>query len=464
MLNYILKSISYPKKSQVTVYIFTVMATLVLTAFIVIEVGKTAKDKTHSDNAADAGALAGGSVMATGFNYFSDDNNSQHDTQQDYERKKYKEEQNRHDEIILGNDTDIYTHMDSSGSSSGSSSSGNSSGNGNANYLGLSQPQGPATDGEAAKLDDKAAEEAEKNLRNSSKAQEAENLYQKWADDRQQKRRDTLDGSNTNDYVDTALSQAYKILFQNAGVSHRLGRAGQKMYSAFLQSLEPGSVQSGMPKTFFWVDGSGRAHMVTGIVCIEPATNHDLKVTPNTLTAQKNLTKTAVTEYQSVANHSKAAAKHHTSAQAYWDLGDVTQAEYEDMMGDNEINQALAALETAKTARTNWMIGEGGRGTAGASENGRSKASSSGGDDNDDILEYVNDIQHSRTVQAMTFQFHMGSPIKSVYGDMDTMTFYPPVQSSAVANFNYTGQGNIHRSGNAEGSDPKQECGLVAAF
>jgi hypothetical protein len=103
----ILKAISYPKKGQVTVYIFTVMATLALTAFIIIEVGKTAKDKTHSDNAADAGALAGCSVMATGFNYFSDDNGNEHDNQQEKERHKYKDMQIKNDKIMRKNDGDI---------------------------------------------------------------------------------------------------------------------------------------------------------------------------------------------------------------------------------------------------------------------------------------------------------------------------------------------------------------------
>jgi hypothetical protein len=57
----------------------------------------------------------------------------------------------------------------------------------------------------------------------------------------------------------------------------------------------------------------------------------------------------------------------------------------------------------------------------------------------------------------------MGSPVKSIIGDIDVMTFYPPVQASAMATFNYTGRGRINR-GQDSGSDPNYECGLMAAF
>ncbi|MDD4182869.1 MAG: hypothetical protein PHT53_03505 [Candidatus Omnitrophica bacterium] len=73
---------------------------------------------------------------------------------------------------------------------------------------------------------------------------------------------------------------------------------------------------------------------------------------------------------------------------------------------------------------------------------------------------YIKDIHHSRTVSAMSFQFHMGSPIKSVYGDMDTMTFYPPVQSSAVSTFNYDGSGKI----DGKSASSSHSSGLISAF
>jgi hypothetical protein len=331
----------------------------------------------------------------------------------------------------------------------------------------------PPSNDKAAAEDGKAAKEAATNAQNATKVQGEQDKYQKYADDRQKNRRETLDDSNTSDYMDTALSQAYKILFQNAGVSHRLGRAGQQAYSSFLQSLEPGSVQSCEPKTFFWVDGSGRPHMVTGVVCIESAQNQQLRVTPKTLSQEQALTTQAQTQYTLAQTHSLAAQGNHTTSKTEWDLWVSTwhiphliAAFKYNFLGDTDIDNANNALTQAIKARSQWMEGEAGRDKNHSEENanGKPKESSNSGDDSDDILMYVNDIHHTRTVQAMTFQFHMGSPVKSIYGDIDTMTFYPPVQSSAVATFNYTGEGNIHRSGSEEGSDPKHECGLIAAF
>ena len=47
---------------------------MIILAFVVINIGKTAKDKTYADNAADAGALSAASVMAYAFNYVAEAN------------------------------------------------------------------------------------------------------------------------------------------------------------------------------------------------------------------------------------------------------------------------------------------------------------------------------------------------------------------------------------------------------
>jgi hypothetical protein len=96
----------------------------------------------------------------------------------------------------------------------------------------------------------------------------------------------------------------------------------------------------------------------------------------------------------------------------------------------------------------------------GLNENDDNKQRSQSSDLDNESPKYIKDIHHSRTVQSMCFQFHMGSPVKSVYGDIDTMTFYPPVQSSAVATFNYDGSGEIDGK-NAKSS---HEAGLISAF
>jgi hypothetical protein len=67
------------RKAQVTVYIFSVMASLIVAAFMMINIGKTAKDKTFADNAADSAALATASAMAQGFNSVSQNNGNDTD-------------------------------------------------------------------------------------------------------------------------------------------------------------------------------------------------------------------------------------------------------------------------------------------------------------------------------------------------------------------------------------------------
>lgn len=79
----------------------------------------------------------------------------------------------------------------------------------------------------------------------------------------------------------------------------------------------------------------------------------------------------------------------------------------------------------------------------GLNENDNNKQRSQSSDLDDESPKYIKDIHHSRTVRTMCFQFHMGSPVKSMYGDIDAMTFYPPVQSSAMTTFNYDGTGKI---------------------
>ena len=60
--------------TQVSIYLISIMVLMIFFAFMVINLGKTAKDKTYADNAADAGALAAASVMAYAFNYVANAN------------------------------------------------------------------------------------------------------------------------------------------------------------------------------------------------------------------------------------------------------------------------------------------------------------------------------------------------------------------------------------------------------
>ncbi len=56
------------KKGQLTPFFIALIAVLIIAVFVTINAGKISLFKTHTANAADAGALAGGSVMASVFN------------------------------------------------------------------------------------------------------------------------------------------------------------------------------------------------------------------------------------------------------------------------------------------------------------------------------------------------------------------------------------------------------------
>lgn len=444
MLNKFLKSISYPRKSQVTVYIFTVMAALVLTAFVVVETGKTAKDKTFTDNSVDAGALATASVMATGFNYITEKNDA---NESDHNKKESDKE------------------LTDDGSGDGNSEIPDQMKKAMDKVQQDIQNKVYEADGamychEAISPSQEAIKKARTQIENCDELLADLKAYNEKQREDLKNQADNLYGESGNqkNYYDTGISQGYKIAFQNAGISHRLGRLGQQMYSAFLQSLEPGSVQSGEPKTFFWVDGSGRPHMVTVIICTEDVNNWTV------VTAQDD---TSVTEQK--VNEAKQ--------------------KYQEAIDENFLNAInnfytpcpLPCCPLHPTCRGEGLCGYKGSGDGqmqaglnkciegkqklddainGLKMNDNNKQRSQSSDLDNESPKYIKDIHHSRTVQAMSFQFHMGSPVKSVYGDMDTMTFYPPVQSSAIATFNYDGSGKI------DGQSPScsHSSGLISAF
>jgi hypothetical protein len=441
MLINFLKSISYPKKSQVTVYIFTVMAALVLTAFVVVEVGKTAKDKTFTDNSVDAGALATASVMATGFNYIAEKNGTH---QSDHNKKESDKE--------LGDDGDgkgeipktlkdvmekVQTELEEKVEEAK-----------NAEFCDPSIP--PA---------EKAIERAQTEIANCKELLEDLKAYDEKQREDMKNQADNLYGESGNkkNYYDTSISQGYKIAFQNAGVSHRLGKLGQKMYSAFLQSLEPGSVQSGEPKTFFWVDGSGRPHMVTVIVQTEEVKNWTVITAKDDVQTTTKKVNDAIKGYEDAIKHFENAIEYYSFCPWDWPCWIIWTCWGKGICevkgwGDEEMD--LGKTDSKEQGQKNWESAIKGLNDNKPIERGQSS------DLDPESPKYIKDIHHSRTVSAMSFQFHMGSPIKSVYGDIDTMTFYPPVQSSSVSTFNYDGSGKI----DGKSASSSHSSGLICAY
>lgn len=435
MFNYLTKK----RKAQVTVYIFSAIATLIIVSFIIINIGKTAKDKTFADNAADAGALAACSTMATGFNYVADNNSKdQSKAGKNGLRTNSDEFANKSDPNATSPkfqrvDQEHYNHQ------AISMQGGNAS---------LGEPFSQAGNANANRTVE--GQELDTNNKNFDQARQEEHNTQNKQMNDTMNTLDNADNPAAQDYQNEAISMGYKICFQNSGTHHRLGKLSSKMYEQFLKSLEPGTVQSGMPMTFFWVDGAARAHMVTCIVNLEPADNASEKVNQDDEPTSAQKSQQEGSEIENSNSASQASEGGFIIAQnpcTYLPgeaigIGANGTAESNRSSGQNTNNSLNNGIQNTKTVQHHG---------AASTENETAKN--------------ISDINNSRMVSAANFQFHMGSPIKSVNADIDMVTFYPPVQSTAMATFNYTGQGRISdQSDEGGGQSPRHECGLVAAF
>jgi len=409
MINYFNnKAKSTHHKAQISIFFIAIIATLIAITFVTIMIGKTAKDKTYASNAADAGALAGCSIMATGFNYVSDKNGN------DEEGDIQKETLDQENRDIPKEEEDIAATDDSLGAEEetivDTGPAGLAFTNGFASWEMIRKGLGQLINLAAIAADgvqfaaDQLARLME--IGNNSFGSEG----------------------NQQNYHDNALSMAYKINFQNSGIHHRLGRLNQEHYDSFIEGIQPGLVQSGQPLAFVWVDGAARVHIVVAIIEIEKPNKWDTK------TASQKLS---------------------------------------EFTSDNAKNAGYQKTQVAKSIAVTpgffssdfWMsfLGDIANGLISKSARGDSKAARTGEEENlerqkndgknvvgdpkqlaDDTPKQIDDIHHSRTVTSLNFQFHMGSPVKGIAGDIDVMTFYPPVVSGAIASFNYTGMGNYN--------------------
>jgi len=437
----ILKAVSRPKKGQVTVYIFGVMASLVIAAFVVVNIGKTAKDKTFADNAADAAALATCSIMSQCFNYVAQQNSDQQDKKTGAEGMQGADKSNpgiQGDQTAERPISTKYTEKNANVDAKADTAAAKAT---------------PLSDGDPS-WDRKSQHEA-KAVQDTEKSSEDDNKENRT--NQQQRESDAMKaahGDGTGDpenYYDKAISEGYKICFQNSGTHHRLGRVGSKMYEQFQKTLEPGMVQSGEPRTFFWVDGAGRAHMVTCIIQTEKPDKWSMNESQDNRVQTDQKFKDLQAKAKIAEGEFKTAEAGHIAGEAAPDSIDMASInppnDAQDGMGQTNISNAANKSQSI----TNGLQGS------------QKKMVTNSKQSRTDQLKSVDNIQHSMTVRAVNFQFHMGSPVKSIIGDIDVMTFYPPVQASAMATFNYTGRGRINR-GQDSGSDPNYECGLMAAF
>ncbi|MFH1771306.1 MAG: hypothetical protein ABH872_00645 [Candidatus Omnitrophota bacterium] len=422
------------RKSQISVYFIAAIATLIAITFIIIIVGKTAKDKTHSANAADAGALAAASVMANAFNYVADQNDSDKS-----KRGSMKEEHNRgvssdqpsqQLKSKLAQDKNYTDEKIAYGSAAGFLSP-----------IALPQDRIIIHEGDVAAQTVSDAERHRKD--HDQEMQQKLDAVKRAVDGNQE---------NPDNYYNNALYMGIMINFQNSGIMHRLGDKTRDEYQAFLDEIKPDNVQSGMPYTFPWVDGSARFHMVTAIVEIEPADNWNVRINRDNETKQEEDARKAEADFRNAQQKGVEAQKNR--------LDGVADPLYDPILhtppGTVNENEAHSFMDSGKRTYDDWFEGQ---------QEAQNLIIRNSSETQDYTVAYVEDIIHSQTVYSANFQFHMGSPVKSImFGDIDEITFYPPVQSSAVASFNCTGRGDISR-GDANGdAESGFEACLIAAF
>jgi len=406
MINYFNnKAKSTHHKAQISIFFIAIIATLIAITFVTIMIGKTAKDKTYASNAADAGALAGCSIMATGFNYVADKNGRDNTGDlQDATATQEREQAKGRKDITL---TQRYGSLKQAS-------------------VALASP--PSITGPNIKASDDQRYSQKgmwKNVKEFLK--DVRNFI------RQQRKRLNEIGNNSfgsdgkqNNYYDNALSMAYKINFQNSGIHHRLGRLNQKLYSKFIEGIQPGTVQSGQPLTFTWVDGAARVHIVVAIIETEKPNKWNVK------TARDNSSQTYQKLAQSLASIGTGLVLNASSGGVF-KVSDPLVS----IIGDG-IGNGLAKLSS-------WFSGKGDKKAQEAEEGLRNDSQAESRNPRLDLADetpkQIDEIYHSRTVFSFNFQFHMGSPVKGIAGDID-----------------------VRGGAKGAGSDPRHECGLIAAF
>lgn len=440
----------FSSKSQVSVFFIAMIATLIGLAFIVISVGKTAKDKTHADNAADGGALSGGSVMAYAFNYVANANAGEPEKNFKDNWNDIKKTYTKHFDHAKNQ---IYeTRYKTASKIAQEQTCGGLCGPTCFTITGTAHQQAKMAAQEAQNYRDQIEELIrggfqEANSEEDQKGQEAgvlpnaAHLQQAFLEAVRERVHDDQEGQDDLYQID--LSTAYLVGFQNSGIAHRLGRATGKKYEQFLKQIRPETVRNGGPKTFSWVDGAGRAHWVTVIVNVQDARTYVLKKTQ----MDRNEVKQKLDEAKKEALKAKTAAEE--AAKEYAEASKCCRCcspclfpcnlsggcplccPEQDIAGDSRMREADLHMQNAN--RIAEEVRKGLDQDASVTTNNKDGSEPY-------IIKHIKDIQHNRQVQVSTFQFHSGGLVKSLI-DTDVMTFYPPVQSSTIVSFQ--GNGDI---------------------
>ncbi|MDD5195688.1 MAG: pilus assembly protein TadG-related protein [Candidatus Omnitrophica bacterium] len=425
-------------KSQTSIFFLSIIALLIIITFVTVNIGKIARDKTNASNAADAGALAACSVMATGFNFISDrnqgsgkgqDGDLQHDAQK-YQKDPRFPNATEPKNGRVSDDNNLKDQQHQTKNSENLS-------------------PGALPEAQAGNADSNIQRQNDQTL------QEAREVSDQQAQENAAKMQDAMSGTDgtPNNYEDNAIAMGYKYNFYNSGVQLKVAgtKINSKRWEEFLKGLEPGMVRSGEPKTFFWVDGAGRAHVVTAIIEVEPTDNVEEEASQDGRSQTRAKNSEAQSDYSSAETSAGMSIGNHILGIAQPSL-------------DPSVH-APAGHANMKTSQGSHAAGNAQDKSAEKGREGQKVVMRNNirAQSTDDSINGFKDIVNSQTIYSVNFQFHMGGPVKGMRGDVDVPTFYPPVQSSAQASFNYNQRGHI-RNPSGQESDPNFECGLISAF
>ena len=460
------------KKYQVSVFFLTLMTTFIALAFVVINIGKTAKDKTYTDNAVDAAALAGASTMAFAFNYAAHANNGDEDDnltdswdtniKNEYDEHFRQAQNTIYDEYTSDSQTaqaQVCTYCYGCVDIVGEAATKASEASYNANQF--------------AKEMDSLIKTGFQDTGDNYEERESDGVTPSAAQEHQaqiEQMRTRIHNDSKKDGSDlyqTALYAGYIFAFNNSGISHRLGRIAAKQYEAFLKTITPDKVSNGTAETFTWMDGAFRVHSVTVIISIDDAQDWKLEISQD--------------DRQTVEDNLKDARENAANAREYagtqsgqWATGGGEDAEtvyrsakkccgetgscagntscappaeccytilcpVDPCCPDTDLQGDFILAEQADTYMSSaYSYAE--QAKQGI-DNDKEEDFDGKDASKDKIINHMIDINHDHKVRAFCFQFHMGGPVKGGRGDIDIPTFYPPVMRQATADF--AGSGNI---------------------
>lgn len=483
-------------KGQVSIFFIAIIATLITYAFITVNVGKIAIYQTRSSNAADAGALAAAAVMAEAFNYMANENGSDAEGENGTESAKYggagtaniasargfsaagfsRMDQNA--ASILRNDTDILSQFQtimgnacpvdlgqSKMTEKNIADNGARSSGGEQPLFGISNPTGSSHQLAATMTSKDNAEAFDK------KRAEFQQIAQNNRDERNQTVLGTGDygiiqgggmmamnlgpgggekglspysdsssedssGGESSSGQDGMYSLAlyagimYNLYNALNPAGDELGRFNKRYYTRWLGQITPETVMSGKPETFVWVDGAGRIHVVMAMIETGCPNNSEDNVSQSDGPTSQDESNGGRMQYRAGKSSQETGTGNFLTGTIMICLEPIFRA-----LGQGNSGSAKASNSSGSSEMS----------SAQANQKGTRKAlHPTRGSSSQDVMHDTADIVHSRQVFSFSMQFHLGTPVKGMRGQVDEMTVYWPQISVSRAGFR--GAGDIGSS------------------